>query len=143
MTSERRREFERPYVDELMVTLRSCLSNRIELDALVLFGSRATDEAFDESDLDFAVISGDFRGLDPLERGRRVDCRLSYVPGLDFVHLTPEELREPRHSYLRCAILEEGRAVVDRGVFAEAKRVYEELKAAGKIVFRGPVVEFH
>lgn len=117
-----------------------CLEGAIRVDAVVLFGSRATDDALDASDWDLAVVSEDFVGLDPVERGLTVvDCR---APGLELVHLTPGELMEPDFSYLRCAILEEGRALADRGAFDRAREQYEERKAAGEIVVTDGGVEF-
>lgn len=125
-----------PILDRLLPCLRECIA----LDALILFGSRAQDDAFDQSDWDFAVVSADFRGLDPLARGLvTVDCRL---PMIDLVHLTPEELLHPEGSYLRCAILEDGRAILDEGAFRQAQERFEERKAAGEIVFRDEFVAF-
>jgi hypothetical protein len=43
---------------------------------------------------------------------------------------------------LRCAVLEEGTAVLDRGAFARARAAYVARKEAGRIRFRGRVVEF-
>lgn len=110
------------------------------LDAVILFGSRARGDALDSSDWDIAVVSGDFAGLNPIQRGLRVlDC---LGPGLEFVCLTPAELIAPEGSYLRCAILEEGQPLVDHGAFAAASSRYQAEKAAGRIRFRGPLVEF-
>lgn len=120
--------------------LLRCLGKRLTVDALVLFGSRARGDAFVDSDWDLAVVSSDFEGLDPLERGLAVmDCR---PPAAELVHLTPAELLEPDLSYLRAAILEEGVALHDRGAFRRAKRRYDERKATGEIRFDGESVRF-
>lgn len=125
-----------PRLDALL----ECLHERVALDALVLFGSRARDDAFRSSDWDLAVISSDFQGRDPLERGlMTVDCRRG---GVEFVHLTPGELATPDFSYLRCAILEEGRALRDWGAFERARRRYRERQAAGEIEFGDGRVRF-
>ncbi len=85
-------------------------------------------------------MSADFRGLNPIERALRLlDCM---GPGLEFVCLTPAELAAPEGSYLRCAILEEGQPLADRGAFAAARRRYEDEKTAGRIRFQGALVEF-
>lgn len=140
MTDEEKAAGTATDLDAFVERLVPCLSSRVELEALVLFGSRVADDAFDESDWDFAVISSDFRDLDPLARGLlTLDCRIAMV---DLVHLTPDELLEPDHSYLRCAILEEGRPLIDMGAFARARERYEQRKAAGEIRFRGDFVEF-
>lgn len=110
------------------------------MDALILFGSRARGDALEVSDWDLAVISSEFEDLNPLERGRRIlDC---FAPRVEFVTLAPSELLDPRLSYLRCAVLEEGTPLVDTGVFARAKLQYEQAKAEGRIRFRGAYVEF-
>lgn len=120
--------------------VQHCLAERIRLDALVLFGSRARGDALEDSDWDLAVISEDFHGLNPVQRGLRVvDC---VAPGLEFACLTPQELLQLDLSYLRCAILEEGQPLLDRGAFARARAAYQARKAAGTIRFRGPLVEF-
>jgi len=127
-------------VSEVVSDAQRCLASRVRLEALVLFGSRARGDALDMSDWDLAVVSSEFEGLNPLERGLRVvDC---VMPGVEFVHLTPTELLQPRLSYLRCAILEEGVALVDEGAFSTARAQYESLKAEGRIRFRGALVEF-
>lgn len=125
-----------PDIPELL----RCLGMRLTVDALVLFGSRARGDAFVDSDWDLAVVSSDFEGRDPLERGLAVmDCR---PPAAELVHLTPAELLEPDLSYLRAAILEEGVALLDRGAFRRAKRRYDERKATGEIRFDGESVRF-
>lgn len=124
----------------LIDEVQQCLGARVALEALVLFGSRARGDPLDTSDWDLAVVSPDFQGLNPLERGLRVvDCLL---PGIELVYLTPSELLEPTLSYLRCAILEEGVPVVDRGAYARARAHYAAQKAAGRIRYHGAVVEF-
>lgn len=122
------------------VRLLRCLQDRVDVEALVLFGSRAREDAFARSDWDVVVVSPDFRGLNPVERGERVlECP---PPGVELVHLTTTELMDPDFSYLRCAILEEGRPLHDRGGFARARRRYRARKAAGEIVFEDGKVRF-
>lgn len=125
---------------ELIERVRRCLERHIRLDALILFGSRARGDALQISDWDLAVISEDFEGLNPIERGLHIlDC---VAPGVELVRLTPSELYEPEYSYLRCAILEEGRPLVDRGAWARARDRYKVQKDAGRIRFHGEYVEF-
>lgn len=128
-----------PRAPDLAALLR-CMAERIEVEALVLYGSRARGDAFVDSDWDLAVVSSDFEGLDPLERGLAVlECR---PPAAELVHLTPEELLEPDGSYLRAALLEEGVPLHDEGAFRRARRRYEERKTAGEIRFDGRSVHF-
>lgn len=120
-----------PDLDRLL----RCLRERIEVDALVLFGSRARGEAFEDSDWDVAVVSTDFQGLNPLERGLKVlDCRPVRA---ELIHLTPAELLEPGLSYLRCSVLEEGVPLHDGGAFRRARRRWEERKSAGEVRLDG------
>ncbi len=122
------------------VRLLRCLQERIRVEALVLFGSRARGDSFVRSDWDLVVLSAEFEGRNPIERAEPVlDCP---PPGVELIHLTPAELLEPDLSYLRCVILEEGRPLHDRGPFAEAKRRYEARKDAGEIVFEDGGVYF-
>lgn len=122
------------------VRLLRCLQERIQVEALVLFGSRARGDSFARSDWDLVVLSPEFEGRNPIERAERVlDCP---PPGVELIHLTPKELMAPDMSYLRCAILEEGRPLHDRGGFAGAKRRYEARKSDGEIVFEGGSVYF-
>lgn len=115
------------------VRLLRCLQERIQVDALVLFGSRARGDSFARSDWDLVVLSQDFEGRNPIQRGEAVlECP---PPGVELIHLTPEELLSPDMSYLRCAILEEGRPLHDRGAFARARDRYQARKDAGEIVF--------
>lgn len=115
-------------------------ADRLAVEALVLYGSRARGDAFVDSDWDVAVVSSDFAGLDPLERGLAiVDCRPSTA---ELVHLTPGELLEPDGSYLRAALLEEGVPLHDEGTLRRARRRYEERKSAGEIRFDGGSVRF-
>ena len=122
------------------VRLLRCLQERIQVDALVLFGSRARGDSFTRSDWDLVVVSPDFHGRNPIERAEPVlHCP---PPGVELIHLTPEELLAPDMSYLRCAILEEGRPLHDRGAFVRARDRYQARKDAGEIVFEDGGVYF-
>lgn len=71
----------------MIAVVQNCLSSRLRLDALVLFGSRARGDALEDSDWDIAVVSTDFAGLNPLQRGVRVlECMR---PSVEFVCFTP------------------------------------------------------
>lgn len=125
---------------ELVEGVARRLTGRIAVEAVVLFGSRARGDALDESDWDLAVVSPNFENLNPIERGMSViDC---IVPHVEFVYFTGSELLDPAPSYLRCAVLEEGVAIVDTGVFQQAQERYEAEKRAGRIRFNGDIVEF-
>ena len=63
---------------------------------VILFGSRARGTATEDSDVDVAIISPDFRGKDIFERARLTkDVEISaidkFMVSFDIVTLTPEE----------------------------------------------------
>jgi predicted nucleotidyltransferase len=120
--------------------LPEALEQCVRLDALVLFGSRGRGDARPDSDWDVAIVSAAFEGLDPLRRGLLIERCMR--PRVELVCLTPAELLRPDGSYLRCAILEEGTALLDRGAFARARTAYLARKGAGRIRFKGREVEF-
>lgn len=123
-------------IGDLAAALEEC----VPLDALVLFGSRARGDARPDSDWDVAVVSAAFEGHSPFRRGLLIEPCLR--PRVELVCLTPGELLRPDGSYLRCAILEEGTALLDRGAFARARMAYQARKDAGRIRFKGREVEF-
>lgn len=108
------------------------LSKSVDLESLVLFGSRARGEHLDSSDVDVVVVSPSFQGLS-------VDARLNLVqnawPGgkaLESVPITPEELKDMKKLVI-CDALEEGIVLLDRGTWARTKHGFGELKSAGEI----------
>lgn len=70
--------------------------NAVQVSRLVLFGSHATGQASEESDLDVLIVSEDFQDKNIFERSRLVgECeretiRRFQVP-LDVIMMTPEE----------------------------------------------------
>ncbi len=55
-------------VEQLCREAVDFLSEHIQVDRAVLFGSYATNEAREDSDIDLAVISDDFRNMSAWER---------------------------------------------------------------------------
>jgi predicted nucleotidyltransferase len=93
------------------------LQGTIDPQRLILFGSQATRQADDQSDLDLLIIAPSAER--PLERRLRVRRLLREVDkaiGLDILFYTPEEVelfsQEPA-SFL-CQILKTGITVYDR-----------------------------
>jgi predicted nucleotidyltransferase len=90
--------------------LRSALlSQGIRVERLILFGSQAKGTAREDSDIDVAVISPDFRDKDIFERVKmtakagRETIRRFVVP-LELVFMTPEEYESgssPLASFVR------------------------------------------
>src|SRR3989442_5637359 len=81
--------------------LISNLSDRISIQALYVFGSRASGEHLTWSDYDVCVVSQDFR---PLRPWKRMELVLSCWEGeraLEPVCLTPEEFERTNFTLIR------------------------------------------
>jgi predicted nucleotidyltransferase len=68
----------------------------LHVEKLVLFGSHARGRADEESDIDLAVVSGDFRNQDifarvELTREAEMETVLKFIVPMDLVLMTPEE----------------------------------------------------
>ncbi len=108
------------------------LSRALELEALVLFGSRARGEHLHCSDVDVVVVSASFEGLSVEERLKRVQEVWPGGRALEPISATAEELKDIKRLVL-CDALEEGLVLFDRGAWAGAKRRFDELKSRGQI----------
>ncbi|MGA2121279.1 MAG: nucleotidyltransferase domain-containing protein [Methanoregula sp.] len=78
----------------------SVRKNGIRIHDLILFGSSGLGTATPDSDIDIAVISGDFAGKDIFERALMTkDAEIltvrKFKVALDVLTLTPEEYRDP------------------------------------------------
>jgi uncharacterized protein len=101
-------------LEESIRSFANLLKERIRLEALILYGSYARGNAYDDSDIDIAVISPDFERL-PVNRRQEIIAEFS-------VHrdrrITPigypsSEYHNPGpQSFLR-EIIETGRVVYD------------------------------
>jgi len=76
--------------------------NGINLDKLIVFGSRARDDYTEKSDVDLLIVSQDFRGVQWNERPEPFYEEWSYekLPAPEFICLTPEEFEEKREERL-------------------------------------------
>jgi len=108
------------------------LSGALDLDALVLFGSRARQEHLHCSDVDVVVVSPSFEGLSVEERLKRVQEVWPGGGALEPVAVSAEELKDIERLVL-CDALEEGIVLFDRGAWAAAKRRFDGLKSRGQI----------
>ena len=78
----------------------------IRVHDLVLFGSSSTSATSPGSDIDIAVISDDFRGMDMIARtlltkDAELDTIRKYRVPLDIITLTPDEYRDQNSIFLR------------------------------------------
>ena len=74
--------------------------NGIHIQDIVLFGSSALGSASPRSDIDIAIVSGDFTGKDIFERAlltkdAEIQTVRKFKIALDVLTLTPEEYRDP------------------------------------------------
>jgi predicted nucleotidyltransferase len=85
---------------EVVHHLEGCLKRQgLDITQVVLFGSQAKGVAKEESDIDIAIVSEDFRGKDIFQRAdltkeAEIDTIKKYLIPLDVITLTPEELQD-------------------------------------------------
>ena len=86
--------------------------NGVDITNLVVFGSQSDGTATVDSDVDIAIISPFFKGLDSLERRRHIKPVIYYlierykIP-LDLILLTPDEYSNEssiRMAYIRNSV---------------------------------------
>jgi predicted nucleotidyltransferase len=79
-------------------------SRSIRIDKLILFGSYATGENREESDIDVVVISKDFANKDYWERTEILsDAIYEIFEPIEAVALTPEEWEKGELGIVECA----------------------------------------
>lgn len=81
--------------------LDDLIRSGITFDRVILFGSCATGYASDQSDIDIAIVSPQFQGLDLSARfhllGRHIiHVVKTYHMPIDVIPLTPEEFRQEK-----------------------------------------------
>lgn len=101
------------------------LRSRLNLQSLVVFGSRARGDHWENSDIDLLVISRDFQGL---SSGQRIDLLLESWPGIPALEpfgVTPAECEGPGWLLLWDALYQ-GRVLEDDGAFRRAREKFLE-----------------
>ena len=78
-------------IDGVVERLKARVGERLRVQALILFGSRAMGEGDEWSDYDFIVVSPDFEGIPFLERGRLLFPLREKGVSYDFLCYTPSE----------------------------------------------------
>jgi predicted nucleotidyltransferase len=107
------------------------LRQRFDLAAVIVIGSRARGDHWQESDLDLLVVSPDFAAIP--RRFERIGLLLVEWRGpvaLEPIGMTPEEFARCE-GLLTWDALEEGIPLVDTGIFAEVQRTFEDWKDRG------------
>ena len=85
-----------PLVRRFATRYLPLLRRRYDPELVLVFGSRATGEALEESDLDLLVVSGQFRGVPFLDRASRFLMDLDLPFAAEVLCYTPEEFARKR-----------------------------------------------
>lgn len=80
-------------VDGVVERLKARIGQRLRVESLILFGSRAAGGGDGWSDYDFIVVSADFEGIPFLERGRLLFPLREKGVSYDFLCYTPSEFK--------------------------------------------------
>ena len=110
-----------PELESYLVDLRRL----IQVEAAVVFGSRARNDHWESSDIDLLIVSPDFADW---PNSRRTDLLLSCWPGrpaLEPFGVTAQELEGYGHLLLWDA-LDQGRPLFDSGAFGRGQSLLRE-----------------
>jgi len=121
-----------PQFDPLLNAFVERLPRLLAVRAVAVFGSRGRGDPLADSDYDLVVISDDLRGLNPLRRRERLHEAWTTLKAADIFGLTGDELLE-MDSPIIWDMLEDGRALLDTGIWREAVAKFRAKKAAGEI----------
>ena len=80
----------------LLKVFKEGVSRRVNLEKMILFGSRVSGSAGESSDVDLLLVSGDFRGTKFFHRSPQFYLMWDEPVDVDIICLTPEELEEKR-----------------------------------------------
>lgn len=108
------------------------LERKLPVRAAVVFGSRARNDHWRHSDIDFLVVSEAFEGM---PRSHRIDLLLDEwedVPALEPFGCTPAELAGPGGLMLWDA-LHQGRPIFDDGTWRDARAQFQRRVERGEL----------
>ncbi|MFB6158278.1 MAG: nucleotidyltransferase domain-containing protein [Candidatus Nanohalobium sp.] len=85
----------------------------LQLDKVLVFGSRASDDYREDSDIDLLIVSKDFEGVNWNKRPRHFYLNWDYdrLPEPEFICLTPQEFEDKKEEKPHIV-----RTAVDEGV---------------------------
>jgi predicted nucleotidyltransferase len=96
-------------VQNFLRTGKDLLVSKYKPERLILFGSRATGTAHEDSDLDILIVSHAFEGQPFIGRMGKLLVYLQFPAGIDALCYTPDEFRyKLRTSSSIRQIVEEG-----------------------------------
>lgn len=119
-------------VEPLLQRFLSGVETRLPVDSLVVFGSRARNDHWEDSDVDLVVVSPGFEGM---RRRDRIELLLEEWPGgvaCEPLGLTPQELAEAGTPLL-WDILRDGRPLRSGPAWEAALRHFEHLLEVGAL----------
>lgn len=96
---------------QVLNNLEKEVSKEIKVEKVYIYGSMARGDYHSNSDIDIAVISKDFQGLNHRERYQKIINPVRKVTKdkpVDLVCYTPKEFKRGQNSFLPEIIQEEG-----------------------------------
>lgn len=81
---------------KLLKKFKSDVNEKIKVDKLILFGSRAKKKAKKDSDVDLLFVSNSFKGKKYFKRSPNLYLMWNYNYDVDIICLTPAELSKKR-----------------------------------------------
>ena len=103
-----------PKINRLIQQFGRRLARRIDVDRIVLFGSRARGEALHECDIDLAVISPDFAGMHLFRRMELLAREWGLSEAADIFGYTPQEFEQASELTFAGQIRSTGKVVFPR-----------------------------
>jgi predicted nucleotidyltransferase len=102
-------------IDGIIQSFAVALMARIRVEAIILYGSYARGTAYEQSDVDIAVISPDFEGV-PMYRRQEVIADLTYREDarLSAIGYPSSEYHRPKPYAFLAEIVRTGRVVYPR-----------------------------
>jgi predicted nucleotidyltransferase len=102
-------------LDEIVKGFVEALKVRIRVEAIILYGSYARDTAYDQSDIDLAVISPDFEGV-PMYHRQEIIADLTYKEDgrVSPIGYPSSEYHRPRQDAFLAEIVRTGSVVYPR-----------------------------
>lgn len=107
------------------------LRDRVKVQSLVVFGSRARNDHWVDSDIDIVVVSPSFERMSRRDRIGLLLDDWGGKPALEPLGYTREEILQPDHLVLLDA-LHDGRILADDGTWQEARGSLKERMRRGE-----------
>jgi hypothetical protein len=80
----------------LLKNFRKKIEEKIIVDKIILFGSQARGDMKEGSDIDFIVVSPDFKGIKSFKRAPLFYILWDHKQDVDIICLTPEEFEKKK-----------------------------------------------